>query len=226
MDIFSILADTASNFWKSHEKYPPYDNIKRRRFYEINYVLNKIHFEPIHVLVDLGCGDGGFVKCIDNLLEIDKIYCFDYSESLMSNIVDPKMIKEVLDCNNPSDYNKIPRCDMLMFGSVVNYIFDDALVVSLMSNFAAEHIFIRTPCTMDSTNDIVNVFSERLNNRYCSIYRTVESMIELINMSGLKLIEHVRIYPDDIESSFNTKQYMFYCKSERHNAQSQDAIAQ
>lgn len=201
----------AGSFWKSQDVYPAYDNIKRRRFYEINHVLNKIGFDPIDLLVDLGCGDGGFVKCIDNLLQIKEIICYDYSDSLMSNINDGRIKKYYFDCNEPAHFYKLPQCNLLMFGGVINFMFDDHIVVELLKQFKASHIFIRTPCTLKSQKDMVSTYSTKLQSEYVSLYRTTNEVLKLIYDAGLNLLEYGRIYPDDIESSYDTRQYMFYC---------------
>lgn len=207
----------AGTFWKSQNVYPAYDNIKRRRFYEINYVLNKIGFYPINLLVDLGCGDGGFVKCIDNLLQIKQIICYDYSDSLMSNINDGRITKGYFDCNEPAHFYKLPQCDLLMFGGVINYMFNDRVIVELMEQFKANHIFIRTPCTLKNQKDMVSTYSTKLQSDYVSLYRTTNEVLQLIDNAGLTLVEYSRIYPEDIESDYDTRQYMFYCTNNYQN---------
>lgn len=203
--------DVAAGFWKSVDTYPAYEHIKHRRYFEVSYVLQKIGFAPLDSLVDVGCGDGGFVKCIDCLLDIKDIYCYDYSMSLMKNIADQRYHKSYFDCNDPQTLNLLPTCDLLMFGGVVNFIFTDQQVINLMNRFDAKHIFIRTPCTRKDSDEVINTYSDKLNADYASIYRTVKNIIRLIEAAGLKILEFRRIYPDDIESSFGTRQWMFYC---------------
>lgn len=202
---------TARQFWSSRREYPCYGNIKQRRYHEILYVINKTGFSPVDTLVDVGCGDGSFVKCLDCLLQISKIYCYDYSTSLMENISDTKIIKSFFDCNDVSMFGCLPSCQILMFGGVINFMFEDQLVVDLLRHFKAQHIFIRSPCTMRDSNHQIDTFSEQLKQDYSCIYRTVKNTEELIVSSGLRIIDQSRIYPDDIESQFDTRQYMFYC---------------
>jgi len=205
------LETVARLFWQSRSTYPNYGFIKRRRFYEVSYILEKVSFKRIDKLVDLGCGDGGLVKCLDNFLDIGHIYCYDYSVSLMDNIYDPKIDKHLFDINDFAYYRNLPKCDLLVFGGVLNFMFDDRVAVHLLAHFDAEHIFIRCPCTQKPDDEVVNVFSDQLNSYYSSVYRTVKNTIRLIEQSGLTINQCVRIYPDDIESSFGTKQQMFYC---------------
>lgn len=205
----------ASRFWKTIDRYPAYDNIKQRRFYEIKYVLHRIGFGRIGKLVDVGCGDGGFVKCLDNLLEIDTIYCYDYSLGLMSNITDTKFIKQYFDCNDSAYLSILPTCDLLMFGGVINFVFDDHIAVQLMSCFDARHIFIRTPCTTQSQSQLISTYSHQLGADYSCLYRTEKDMIAMIGQSGMTINDIVDIYPPTIDSKYDTRQKMFHCTKQK-----------
>lgn len=207
VDCYSV----ANSFWTSKTNYPTYENIKQRRYYEVSYILNKISFQRMNTVIDVGCGDGALVQCMDCLLEIDKINCYDISDSLMSNINNPKVSKAYFDCNDTNLYGSLPKCDLLVFGGVINFMFNDDTVIDLLKHFNARHIFIRTPCTLKPHDDLVNVYSEKLQDHYASIYRTMDKTLCLIRKSGLVVLEQLRIYPDHIESQYDTKQIMYYC---------------
>lgn len=210
-DISDTNLLVAQQFWKNQIVYPEYGNIKQRRYHEVTYFLKKLGFSPINTLVDLGCGDGSFVRCVDTLLEINRVHCFDLSEPLMKAIPTSSRISaQVFDCSDPRYFQLLPAADVLMFGGVINFIFDDAVAIRLLQHFNAAHIFIRAVCTLGPQDELVNTYSERLKSQYASYYRTVECTLRLITAAGLIVKEHVRIYPDEIESAFNTRQYMFY----------------
>lgn len=201
----------AQRFWQTKHQYPGYDHIKQRRYHEVSYVVKTIDFGPIDTLVDVGCGDGGFVKCIENLIDIRRICCFDWSAKLLDNIYNPKVEKHVLDCNDASKLAIIPSCDLLICGGLINYLFEDQKVVDLLAHFKAEHIFIRAPCVGSGNDMVINAYSQQLKEEYSCMYRTLDSVLDLIKQSGLNIISHCRIYPDQIESRFGTRQHMIYC---------------
>jgi hypothetical protein len=64
---------------------------------------------------------------------------------------------------------------------------------------------------MENQSIFVNDYSEKLQSKYSSLYRTVPEMINIIK-KHFKIIEINKIYPDEIESEFGTKQIAFICK--------------
>ena len=73
-------------------------------------------------------------------------------------------------------------------------------------------LFLRSPCTLKAEDEYVNVYSDKLKSNYSSKYRTVSNMIK--SLEKYFVIESIdRVYPDNIESEFDTKQFYFCARS-------------
>lgn len=191
----------AKIFWKSQKEYPKYGTIKQRRLYEINYILPKV--QHAQSLLDLGCGDGALIKCLHELTDISKYYAYDIATNLMKNI--PAEIKEY-DCLNPQP---LPTTDVTVFAGVIPFLFEDIDVHNILEKIDSKLIYIKSPCSM-SENIFVDTFSEKLQANYVSKYRNIQNMIDIIS-KHFKIQDVSRIYPDEIESEFGTKQMVFLC---------------
>jgi glycerol-3-phosphate cytidylyltransferase len=210
----------ASNFWKGCDAYPRFPHVKHRRQFELKYVLGKLEKQQYGSMMDVGCGDGALLKCLNNLIEFDIIYALDLSAALMKSIPNSTNIqKGLFDMNNVEEHSKLVDVDIVVFGGVLNYCFDDDVLVHLLMQFKnAKHVFIRAVCTLDVKNELILGDSKDLNKPYSSLYRTVDNTSKLIEKAGLSLVETTRLYPDEIESKFNTRQYMFYCTNSIFNS--------
>lgn len=207
---FNMLRETAKNFWTKHNEYPDFGNIKKRRLFELNYLLPKL--TDVNTLLDLGCGDGALLNCIMYLKDFSKLYGYDFSEGLLAN-VHSSIETKVFDCYN---FNKedLPHVDGVICGGLVQYIFHDDVVIKLLSSLNTKMIYLRSSCTLDDRPHIVNTFSENLNSTYSSIYRPLPDLMKLV--SEFFTIECVdRIYPDDIESAHGTKQFYIVGKNKK-----------
>lgn len=198
--------ETAKEFWKNQKTYPKYGTIKQRRLYELNYLIP--HLKGVESILDIGCGDGAVIKCLQHLTDIEKYYACDIAEDLMKDIPAETFI---CDCTNPPDF---PEVDFTMCAGVIPYIFEDNSVIDLLKSIKSKRVYIKAPCTLLPEDDLVNTFSEKLQAEYASRYRTVDSMKELIEQV-FEIQEVVRAYPDDIESEFGTKQYIFLCSKQK-----------
>ena len=195
--------DTARKFWVNQEQYPNYGTIKDRRLHELNYLVPKIKDKDS--LLDLGCGDGALIKCLKELTNIKTFYAFDIAEKMMVNI--PAVIG-YYDCYNPVD---LPKTDVTVFSGVIPFLFDEDIIHDNLSRIQSDLIYIKSPCSMETQDILVDTFSEQLNSNYSSIYRTIPTMFRIIE-KHFKIIEVNKIYPEDIESNFGTKQISFICK--------------
>lgn len=194
------LIKIANKFWTTKKEYPEYGTIKQRRLYELNYLIPKLKGDSI---LDLGCGDGALINCLLNLTEFKEYYAYDWAIELMKNIHSSVKTKKY-DCNNPK---KLPKVDVIIFTGVLPFIFDDETVLKLFEYFDTKEIFLRAPCSLE-TREVINKYSNHLKDYYASVYRTTHEVENLIKKK-FNLIETVRIYPDDIESQFGTKQFYF-----------------
>lgn len=194
--------NTAKEFWRRQEDYPNFDFVKKRRFHELNYLLPKLKGTS---LLDLGCGDGALLECLFHLTDL-KLYGYDISEALLKNLNNPKIETKVYDCCNPTE---MVATDITLLAAVLMYIFEDTKVDKLLSMIKSDMLFVREPCSL--TNDEITCgHSEKLNDEYAARYRTVPHLMELLGKHFV--VEGCcRIYPDEIESDFGTKQFYFQC---------------
>ncbi len=195
--------ETSLEFWKNTTEYPNFGNIKERRLYEINYLIPRLHGESI---LDLGCGDGSLLNCLINLIDSNSFYGFDISKNMLNNL-NKSIKKQVFDFYNYKKSDLPTVSDVILAGSL-QYVFDDNTILKLLADLKTKKVFIRSACTLTNERLVVNNFSKILNKNYSSIYRTVPEMIDLISKS-FKIESIDRIYPDNIESKFETKQFYF-----------------
>lgn len=207
MNRFEEHTNIARSFWTSKNIYPEYGTIKQRRIYELNFLVPQLSGKSI---LDLGCGDGALINCLFHLTDFDQYYAFDWSESLI-NGVNKNISTRVYDCNDPSD---LPKTDIIIFAGVLPFIFDDSNVLKLFDYFKAKQIFLRAPCTLNNEREIIKTYSEQLKEEYSSVYRTVKEVENLIS-SKFNLKNTVRIYPDEIESKFGTRQFYFIIENKK-----------
>lgn len=198
----------AEKFWKESNNYPKYhpSGMLKRRLCEINYIIPKLVGNSI---LDLGCGDGTLLNCLLQLTDIAKYYAYDYSENLLSNL-HPEIETKIFNCYT-DDLSSLPDVDITITSGMFQYIFEDEKVSEILRNIKSPSLFLRIPCTTKRESEYINTYSEALNSRYASVYRTVTGVLDLL--SEEYVIESVdRIWPDDIESTFDTKQYYFVAK--------------
>ena len=92
-----------------------------------------------------------------------------------------------------------------MIAAVLPYLFEDDEVHALLRQISSPLLFVRSPCGNDER---VDTFSEELQARYKSRYRSVEQIESLLREHYTDVTSD-RVYPDEIESKFGTKQWYF-----------------
>ena len=195
----------AKKFWQKQKKYPSYLFLKERRLYELNYLVPKLI--KAKTFLDLGCGDGALIKCLQQLTNVEKYYGYDVSSSLMKDF--EKLINtKVYDCNFPT---ALPKTDITIIGGVLPFLFEDSVVNKLFEEINSKTTYLRTPCTLEKKDEVINTYSTQLSSIYSAKYRTLKNTTALLKKK-FKIINKQRIYPDSIESKFNTKQYYFELK--------------
>lgn len=192
-----MSTEIATSYWKSQKQYP-FAFTRRRRIYELNYLIPRLASSGGKRLLDLGCGDGSLLECLLRTTEFEDFYGYDVAEELLRNI-DPRVKTAIYDIANPGP---LPTVDAVIVAGVIQYIFDDAVVAALLQQIDAEVVWVRSTCTLRPQRELVR------NDGYASCYRTVPETHALL--SQVFTVSSVdRIYPDEIESTFGTKQFYF-----------------
>lgn len=187
----------AKEYWASRTEYP-FPFTKKRRIHELNYLIPRLERAKGKRLLDLGCGDGSLLECLLRLTDYTELYGYDISESLLRGI-DPRVQTKVYDITTPEP---LPAVDATILGGVIQYVFDDDKVQALLSCITSRIAWIRSTCTLETSDAPV------ARDGYASLYRTLSHTIDLLQ-SRFEVTAVDRIYPDDIESPFGTKQFYF-----------------
>jgi glycerol-3-phosphate cytidylyltransferase len=203
----SNLEATSYKFWNSLPTYPKYNApIGLRRDYEVKYLLPKL--KDVTSILDLACGDGTLITRLAEKTEIKELYAYDFSETLIKNITNPLIKTRIY--NVLKDNISLPVTDIIICAGLLPFIFSDKEVIKVLDKIKSQKLFLRTPCSMSNDNILVDKFSTDLNNNYASLYRTVDQVEKLL--SEFFTVENIiRIYPDSIESQYDTKQFYFEC---------------
>ena len=205
------LEQTAHTFWNSFEKYPSYKApIDKRRNLEVEYLLP--HLTHVDSLLDLACGDGALITMLSKKTKIDKLYAYDFSESMLENITNPYITKKVYNVLTNTD--PLPKVDVCVCAGLLPFIFSDEDALKVLGKITAKKLLLRAPCSMEDNSILVDGFSQDLKTNYASLYRTVDQVKDLL--SKFFTVKNVdRIYPDSIESNYGTKQFYFACYTTR-----------
>ena len=209
MNKVNILTDSAKRFWQSQNAYPEYNaNIQLRRLYELNYLVPKL--QDINSLIDLGCGSGSLIRCLRELTPIKQYEAFDLSPQLIKKLDGLSDVNTTI-CDFSKDIIKIfPTTDVAICTGVLNYLFSDRLVLKFLERIQASILYFRVICS--DKEEIINHYSKDLNANYASIYRTLDGQIKLLRDKYIINEDPERIYPDELESKYGTKQYYIKCK--------------
>jgi trans-aconitate methyltransferase len=195
---------TAKGFWTSAVQYPNYGTTKQRRLHELNYLVPRL---TGNTLIDLGCGDGALLNCLLNLTEFKNFYGFDISKKLIDNL-HPSIKRQIVDFYN-FRAGDMPRADAVIMAGVIAYIFDDSVIDRVLAALPTNKLFLRVPCTLGPERELINSYSVDLDAEYASVYRTLPEVTDLI-AQHFDIISIDRVYPDTIESKYNTKQYYIH----------------
>lgn len=190
--------DVVKQFY-DREDYPPFPHIKTRRLYELNWLLPRLEGQG-KSLIDIGCGDGALVNCLYHLTDLELHAC-DFSVKLMRG-VNPRIPTFEYDCRKPG---ALPMTDITVCAAVIPYLFEDSEVDALVQQISSPLLFMRAPCGNDER---VDSYSEALRAEYKSRYRSIEQ-VEALLREHYREVEADRVFPDEIESKFGTKQWYF-----------------
>ncbi len=192
-----MTTDTARSYWQSRTEYP-FPFTRRRRIHELNYLVPRLARTGGKSLLDLGCGDGSLLECLLRLTDFEQFYGYDVAENLLRDI-DPKISTAVYDIARPGP---LPQVDAAIVAGVIQYVFDDDMVGALFERITAPVVWVRSTCSLGANAERV------VRDGYASNYRTVPETYALLSRHH-QVTAVDRIYPDDIESAFGTKQFYF-----------------
>ncbi|HEY0686011.1 MAG TPA: class I SAM-dependent methyltransferase [Steroidobacter sp.] len=192
-----MSTQTASAFWKAQTEYP-FAFTRKRRIHELNYLVPRLAKVSGKRLLDLGCGDGSLLECLLRLTDFEEFYGYDIAADLLRDI-DPRVRTAVFDIAQPGD---LPQVDAAIVAGVIQYVFDDSVVDALFARLTAPIVWVRSTCTLQSQAERV------VKDGYASNYRTLPETIALLSRHH-QVTAVDRIYPDELESAFGTKQFYF-----------------
>ena len=192
-----MSTEIAKKYWLSQSKYP-FLYTKRRRLHELNYLVPRLEQLGGTSVLDLGCGDGSLLECLLRLTEFTEFYGWDLTPALLKGI-DPRIHTATYDIEHPSN---LPVVDVTIVAGVIQYLFDDDLVIDLFERITSPVVWVRSTCSLKPNAEKVT------SNGYASYYRTIAQTRELLSQH-YEVSAVDRIYPDAIESAFGTKQYYF-----------------
>lgn len=187
----------ASEFWRSQAEYP-FPFTRRRRLFELNYLVPRLMRHGGKSLLDLGCGDGSLLECLLRLTDYEEFYGFDLSPDLLRG-VDPRVKTATFDITRPGD---LPQVDATIVAGVIQYVFEDDVVHDLLRRITSPVLWVRSTCSLKPEGERVS------RTDYASFYRSVPHTFELLARHFV-VTSVDRIYPDEIESPHGTKQFYF-----------------
>ena len=192
-----MTTETATAYWQSQAEYP-FPFTRRRRIHELNYLVPRLERAGGRSLLDLGCGDGSLLECLLRLTDFTEFHGYDVAPELLRGI-DPRVRTAVYDIARPG---ALPVVDATIVAGVIQYVFDDEVVTELLQRVTSPVVWVRSTCTLQSEDERV------VRDGYASCYRTLPHTHDLL--SGHYQVTAVdRVYPDEIESKFGTKQFYF-----------------
>jgi len=192
-----MSTETASAYWRSRSEYP-FPFTRKRRLYELNYLVPRLQRTGGKSVLDLGCGDGSLLECLIRLTDFTEFHGYDIAPDLLRGI-DPRVQTAVFDIARPQ---ALPDVDATILAGVIQYLFDDELVTGLLTRITSPILWVRSTCTLKPEAERV------VQGEYASFYRTISRTLELIS-SQFEVAAVDRIYPDELESPFGTKQFYF-----------------
>lgn len=211
MGVWLGMNKTTKSFWMSRTEYPPVAYNFQRRYLDLGAILK--HVGGARSILDLGCGEGQTLLMLRELTNISNYYAYDLSKVFIDSLIKrwgdyPNLVAEVEDFTEPFEFSETDLC--ICMGALL-YVFEDDGLGCMLSNINSKRLVCRMPCTLKTKKQEIDIFSKEYSGKYAAVYRTLPEYISIL--SELYNIESIdRCYPDEIESGYGTKQFLFVCK--------------
>lgn len=192
-----MTTEKATSFWQAQAEYP-FPFTRRRRIYELNYLVPRLQRAGGTSLLDLGCGDGSLLECLIRLTDFSEYHGYDVAPELMKGI-DPRIRTAVFDIARPGP---LPVVDATIVAGVIQYVFDDDVVADLFTRITSPIVWVRSTCSLKAEAEHI------VRDGYASCYRTLPQTFGLLSRH-FEVSAVDRVYPDELESQFGTKQFYF-----------------
>jgi len=192
-----MTTQAATAYWQSQTDYP-FPHTRRRRIHELNYLIPRLVRTGGKSLLDLGCGDGSLLECLLRLTDFTEFFGYDVAPDLMRGI-DPRVHTAVFDIAQAHD---LPVVDATIVAGVIQYVFDDDVVANLFTRIKSPIVWVRSTCSLKTDGERV------VKDGYASFYRTLPHTYDLLSRC-FEVSAVDRVYPDELESAFGTKQFYF-----------------
>ena len=199
------LRGTSSKFWRDCKEYPQFSGARDiRHRCELNMLLPELRAGDR--VLDVGCADGALMGALLMHVNLGQCYGCDIAETL-ARLVPPGVSWTSYDAY---DGGRLPEADFAICGGVAHYL-DDAALARMLGDvaMASPKIYFRAPCSPTRTS--IDCRSDALGANYAATYRTRGELTEMLDGAGWEAERSDRIYPDEIESAFGTRQYYFLC---------------
>lgn len=182
----------AKKFWKEadFDKLGRIWNYDKKLPYEMEIIEKCLNFFGSSSIWDAACGDGRIAKAINGRV----VFC--------SDLRGETGIRHDLDDGIP-DWLPLKVDTVLLLG-VIQFLTDESLL-SLLEKLKGRNIIIRTAC--DDENTYINRYSDELSCRYESLYRSLESVKNMLCLSH-DIFWIKSVYPEQLESVYGTRQYI------------------
>jgi len=215
MDSMETLRGVARKFWTQSRQNAflgaGYNHqTKARRLRDLNFIAERI--AGAKSIIDIGCGDGGTMMAMREVSGISEFHMWDQSRPFIRELRrrwgrhPARLHARAVDLSR--DLPAIPETDVAVLLGVTPYLFSDADVHRLLDAVPAKKVILRSPCTMLPEDEVVSTYSEALGAEYAAIYRTVPNLTAMLGRRH-NILESGRIWPDEIESKFGTRQFAF-----------------
>ena len=192
---------------------------------EVDLILQTMSDAQSKRLRDIGCGDGRLLvplaKHFGHVTGID--YAKDLLELARQRVSTQLSSVELVECE-VTEFRPPERFDVLLLSGILPYL-DDAQLEPFIRQLAdwgtpQAKLFVRNSVGVHSRINVVNQYSEKLQARYTSFYRTANELIEMLSGCGWDLSASRELYQHGADTA------MWWLNFDCRNSQQASALGQ